>query len=121
VIKIPLQVYTAQIKYTNLHEIKTNPDCLDITIKSGSKIFAPSWGMVMGHKNLRLSDTQYTQMYYKLMRVSYKNNKKEWEELLAKEKIILMCYCYDGSFCHRYLLRDILVKLGAKAKEEIII
>jgi hypothetical protein len=116
-----LQVYTAQIKYTNLYEIKNNPDCLDVTIKSGSKIFAPTWGMVMGHKNLRLTDDQYKDMYYKLMRQSYKINRKEWDELLAKDKIILMCYCYNGSFCHRYLLRDILVKLGAEDKKEIII
>ena len=77
--------------------------------------------MVMGHKNLRLTDEQYKDMYYKLMKQSYKNNRNEWDNLLAKESIILMCYCYPQSFCHRYLLRDILVKLGAEAKEEIII
>jgi len=75
--------------------------------------------MVMGHKNLRLTDKQYTQMYYKLMQQSYKNNRKEWDEILSREKIILCCYCYDGAFCHRYLLRDILVKLGAEEKGEI--
>jgi uncharacterized protein YeaO (DUF488 family) len=127
-----LQIYTAQIKYTNLYEIKQNKDTLDVTIKSGKdikslkapdeiagKVFAPSWGMVMGHKNLRLTDEQYTQMYYKLMRQNYKNNREEWEKLLAREKVVLLCYCYSGAFCHRYLLKDMLVKAGAEYKGEI--
>jgi uncharacterized protein YeaO (DUF488 family) len=75
--------------------------------------------MVLGHKNGRLTDKQYTQMYLKMMRESYKNNRRDWDELLNKEKVILMCYCYPGAFCHRHLLSKILVQLGAEAKGEI--
>lgn len=116
---MPLQIYTTQIKYTNFNKIKENPNCLDITRKTGNLIFAPTWGMILGLKNMRLSEEKYTKLYYKLMRKSYKNNRKEWDKLLAKEKIIICCYCYNGAFCHRYLLAKILEKLGAEYKCEI--
>ena len=33
---------------------------LDITIKSGSKVFAPSWKIVIDHKNKLITDEEYT-------------------------------------------------------------
>lgn len=102
-----LSVYTSQYRYSG-------EDRLDITVKSGNKLFAPSWEMVMGHKNGTLSDEQYISMYYDKMRKSYKNNKKKWQELLDKEQVTVVCFCGKGKFCHRLFFADILVKLGAK-------
>lgn len=68
---------------------------------------------------MRLTEKQYTQMYYDLMRKSYKNYRKEWDELLNREKIVLCCYCASGTFCHRLLLAQILTKLGASYEGEI--
>lgn len=75
--------------------------------------------MILGFKNMRLSEEKYTKLYYELMRKSYKDNKKEWKELLERKSVILCCYCHPDNFCHRYLLAKILEKMGAIYKGEI--
>lgn len=94
-----------------------NPFFLDITVKSGEKIFAPTWDMVMGYKKGTLTKTGYTEMYQEMMRESYRVNKTRWENLIrgaieAQRPVILCCYCRAGDFCHRYLLREYLIKVA---------
>jgi len=109
---MPLQVYTSTIRYSG-------SDKLDVSVKSGSIVFSPTWQMVLDHKTGVLSDEHYTDMYYNLMRISYKDNPDAWELLLFKGRVVLCCYCKPGDFCHRRLLADILVKLGAQYGGEI--
>jgi uncharacterized protein YeaO (DUF488 family) len=109
---IILKVYTSRINYKG-------DGRLDITVKSGSKLFAPTWGMVWGIKNKTMTEEEYTKRYINLMRNSYTDHYDEWQELLNKEKVVLCCYCKKGDFCHRYILADILVKLGAEYCGEI--
>lgn len=101
-----LQVYTSRL-WTK------SPYKLDITIKSGDKAFAPSWKMVMDYKNGVINEEEYTKQYYELMRKSYQSNRERWNELLSQDKVVLCCYCVVGTFCHRYILAEILTKLGA--------
>lgn len=88
---------------------------LDITVKSGKELgkkFAPTWNMVMGHKQGKITDEQYTELYLNML----KNTEEEVFEELYKygldneNKINLICYCHDGKFCHTYLLIDFLVE-----------
>lgn len=103
-----LKVFTAQYRYGG-------PDRLDITVKGGTaKAFCPSWDMVMGYKNKTLSEAEYTIKYIKLMEESKIKYPEIWNELLNKESVTLVCFCANNSFCHRYILRDILVKMGAE-------
>ena len=98
---------------------------LDITVKSGDPVFAPTWDMVMGWKQGWMSQDEYVRRYTEMMRESYRRNKDRWLEVL-KHDVILTCYCRAGDFCHRYLLRDMLVKVAiangieAIAKGEIV-
>lgn len=101
-----LNVYTSTIR-------SSDPDRLDITVKSGDKVFAPTWDMVMGHKNGTLTDEQYTEMYRELMLKSWKNNRWRWNELLQQDRVVLTCFCKHNTFCHRVLLAKMLEKLGA--------
>ncbi|MFW5962556.1 MAG: DUF488 family protein [bacterium] len=110
-----LRVKTSHITYRGDNR-------LDITVKSGSKlgkVFAPSWDMVMGYKKGKISKDEYTKKYYERMRRSYVKETEKWNELLAKKEIVLCCYCKKGDFCHRLLLADILVKLGAVYEGEV--
>ena len=109
-----LKVYTSQYKYRGKNR-------LDITVKTGKKIFAPTWDMVMGIKHGTMSYEEYTRKYYQLMRKSYKENKNEWNELLNKDEVVLVCFCKPNDFCHRYLLAYILAKLGAVCRGEKLI
>lgn len=110
-----LEVFTSTIRYSG-------EDRLDISIKSAGevgRIFAPTWDMVMGTKEGRYTEEEYTTMYLELMRFSYRHYRTKWDRLLQKQRIVLLCYCKAGDFCHRRLLAEILVKLGAVYMEEI--
>ena len=108
---MPLQVYTAQFSYKGANR-------LDVTVK-GKSPFAPTWKMVMDYKNKIITAEEYTKMYNDLMNKSYKNNRVEWDDLLARESVTLVCYCPSYKFCHRLLLAKRLVELGATYKGEI--
>lgn len=107
-----LKIYTSQFRYNGKNR-------LDITIKTGNKVFAPTWDLVTNYKNGNISEEEYTKKYYQLMRKSYKENREVWEKLLTDKEVVLVCYCPENNFCHRYLLKDILVKCGAKYLGEI--
>jgi hypothetical protein len=92
---------------------------IDTTVKSAKEyaFLAPSWEMVMGHKTQSLSDNQYTELYYELLRSRYKANKQPFIKLLTDFKeadIAIACYCTSGQFCHRHLLVNILRAIAVK-------
>ena len=101
-----LRVYTSTTRYKG-------PNRLNITVKSGDRTFAPNWDLVTRMRNGQITEAQYKEEYYELMRSSYRKNKARWQELLNQEEVVLVCYCPGGTFCHRYILAEILEKLGA--------
>jgi uncharacterized protein YeaO (DUF488 family) len=105
-------IYTSTIRYNG-------PGRLDITIKTGSRIFAPTWEMVLKLKSLEMSQEEYTEKYGKMMESSYAKYTHAWEELLDREAVVLVCYCRPGNFCHRILLANKLAALGGVYKGEI--
>jgi uncharacterized protein YeaO (DUF488 family) len=117
-----LQVFTARIS-------SKDPDRLDISRKSGKEgaFLAPSWSLLAPFLELRhhAALTQadwdaYVEGFRKEMRQSYRENRKAWEALLARERVVLTCYCTNHNQCHRTLLRrDILPALGAVNVGEI--
>ncbi len=111
-----------KVQTTCLHIIPKNQyikDLLNITAREKT-ILSPTWEIVMGIKLGKLNEKEYTNLYTQLMRDSYRQRKKEWEDLLKKDKIILGCYCPPTkNFCHRYIAANILVKLGATYLGEI--
>lgn len=107
-----LKVYTSTTKYQG-------PNRVNITVKSGDRVFAPTWDLVQGMRNGKITEDEFKEKYYELMRQSYKKNRAKWKALLEKEEVVLVCYCPIGAFCHRYLLVEILEKLGAIYEGEI--
>ena len=110
-----LEVYTA-------HYSTSDPDRLDITVKSATdegKAFAPTWSMVWDFKTGAISVAEYTEMYHERMQKSYHKNKAVWEKLLARDRVVLVCFCQKGMFCHRLLLAKLLERLGAVYKGEL--
>lgn len=117
-------VQTAQLRYTG-------PDRLDITRKTGGPDglpFAPSWDLLAPRVQGRRAgvvytaddDEAYRQRYLEEMRTSYRTNREAWHALLARERVVLVCYCAEGKFCHRrVLVEDVLRKLGAFDAGEI--
>jgi len=108
--------YTSTIRYSGDNR-------LDISIKSSNfntgRIFAPTWDLVNLVKENKITEKEYVLQYKKLMKDSYELNKDKWIEFLNKEQLVLCCYCPPLTFCHRYILTDLLLKFGATYKGEI--
>ena len=111
-VKQVVEVWTANIRYSG-------PDRLDVTVKSGDRTFAPTWDLVMGYKQGKISEEEYTEKYTQLMRQSWVKNNKRWREVLGTERVVLVCYCRPGVFCHRVLLARMIEKAGGKYMGEI--
>lgn len=112
-----LEVFTSQYRYNGPHR-------LDITVKGKDpfgKYFAPTWKMVIKSKKGLMTQEEYTQEYYSLMRKSYITYPHIWKRLLCMKKIVLVCFCSPNTFCHRLILAEILQKLGAVYKGEILL
>ena len=62
---------------------------------------------------------RYVPAYMAEMRRSYADNRAAWEGLLARSRVVLVCYCTDAARCHRTLLAGILGKLGADVRGEL--
>jgi hypothetical protein len=118
-----LRVATARIDYDG-------PDRLDVTRQGNDPLgllFAPSFSILgpfaaKQHLNLVTDEDwhDYARRYTEEMRGSYRENAAEWQRLLSRDRVVLVCYCVDFEFCHRKLLaREILPALGAEAGPEL--
>ena len=106
-----VKIYTSQFRYSG-------PDRLDITTKAKTS-FSPTWDMVRNYKDNIITKQQYTNLYAKLMNQSYIDYRMDWNNILNKDRVVLVCYCNSDSFCHRFLLADYFVTLGAEYCGEI--
>ena len=70
--------------------------------------------MVMKSKEGKISWDEYKEMYRQLMRSSYQQHRKIWDEILSRDEVTLVCFCESGANCHRYLLADYFSKLGSE-------
>ena len=107
-----MNCYTIQLAK---HRLLThsNIELIDITVKSGLALFAPTWEMVRGVKSGTLSEEDYIEQYTEMMRLSWSNAPEQWLALFEKPAIALGCYCPAESFCHRHLLVYFLSQIAA--------
>ncbi len=106
-----VEIWTAQYRYSG-------PDRLDITAGGGTA-FAPSWGLVREYKGGYISEKEYEKKYRRAMARSFRERKKEWAEVLQRDRVVLVCFCPHGAFCHRVLLAQILERRGGHYCGEI--
>ena len=85
---------------------------MDTTVKSGYSIFAPTWDMVLGHKNGSMDDDTYSRLYRDMLVRSWTENRQKWMDFLqSDDQFALACYCKAGVFCQRHLLIKFLSQL----------
>jgi uncharacterized protein YeaO (DUF488 family) len=89
---------------------------LDITVKSGELIFAPSREALNAYKygSPRMTEAEYTKLYIQKMRESFKQNKKRWLQVARMDRVCFVCYCSEHTFCHRYILVELFEKVCGK-------
>jgi hypothetical protein len=97
-----------------------DPDLLDITvgaIEEGRStpsgiLLAPRREWVNDLKTGRISEERYTDLYYEELRWRWQWFPQGFLNILARERVVLGCYCGHDAFCHRHLCKDILLKLA---------
>jgi hypothetical protein len=110
-----MDIYTAQYKYAG-------DDRMDITVKTATSpgiVLAPTWNMVMSHKDQKLSDWDYTVKYFSLLvgrmnapEMNGRVNRSAFNNLTENKQITLVCFCPSGVFCHRVLAARMLESMG---------
>jgi len=129
-----LVVHTARVSYGGA-------DRLDITAKSATvgRAFAPRWPLVRWGLDMmeraRKKRAQgeagadafaewafnlYSMRYTAQMRLSRDEHPQPWTDLLARQHVVLVCYCTDPNRCHRRVLAHILEGLGAVDAGELV-
>lgn len=81
---------------------------LDITVKTGEKVFAPTWDNLMAYKRSELSEGEYTERYVQKMRASLTTHPALWRGLFDGTPRAVGCFCAKGTFCHRYIFVGLL-------------
>lgn len=122
------------------HYTSRDPDRLDITRAGCDRlaraqyvnpgiILAPSAALVFPTlRRLKEATTDaerdavfatYADAYRVEMRESFTMQRPDWQALLARERVVLVCFCRDHRRCHRSLAAEILAACGADNRGEI--
>lgn len=62
---------------------------------------------------------RYKPRYRAEMVASYRCRRAEWDALLARERVTLVCFCADPEHCHRRLAAGFLAMCGAVNRAEL--
>lgn len=115
-----VEVWTARIS-------TRDPDAFNVTRKSGDPIFAPSWPLLRSALDIRKAGREqtqeewraYAQRYAVEMQASRVAHRAAWGALLARQRVVLTCYCTNPLRCHRRVLGLLLGHLGADFRGEL--
>lgn len=58
---------------------------------------------------------EYVRRYRLEMRRSYRDRMREWQELIWREMLTLVCFCTDARFCHRIPAAQYLARAAGGA------
>lgn len=88
-------------------QIRRDATGVDVTVMSSkgrAKSLAPTWELVMGHKNGAIDNDEYAYAYGALLGLVALDDWVWLEEQNSDGDVILLCYCRDGKFCHTHLI-----------------
>lgn len=75
----------------------------DITVKTGNKLFAPTWEDLIAYRNGEISNEEYSRRYYAKVVPTIRTHPQEWNKMAEHKTFAFACFCKPGNFCHRYL------------------
>lgn len=114
-----LEVYTARMGLRD-------PDVMNIARKQGHLAFAPSWELLAPYLERRRAGletdqdwVEYTAKYLDEMRSSFGRNAEAWRSLLARERVVVTCFC-TSERCHRFIFAETVLRaFGVAYKGEL--
>ena len=101
-----MKIYTCSLRNIDLCR-SNNITPFNITVKSGDQFYAPTWGILMEHKNDQ-NDEKYLMQFIPLMEKRFQENPEKVHELFKNQSLALLCYCKSGDFCHRHYIVQLL-------------
>lgn len=103
-----VRVYTVALSQWR-KAMKMGVELIDITVKSGDRLYAPYENVLWAYKRSEVSEEEYTTIYLDKMEKVLIESPEAIETLLEREDTVaLACYCKAGSFCHRHILLEFL-------------
>jgi hypothetical protein len=138
-----LEVWTARIDCDDPDRVDITRKGADTVKRKGrvtlASAFAPSWRILNEARKAleraerlkrkgqqQRGDTLkkeawgwYKERYTDEMALSYHNRRAAWDDLLARPRVVLVCYCLEHRQCHRWLLGNMLKELGAEYRGEV--
>lgn len=115
-----MEIYTGQMNIGKRNNLPVGITIMDITVKSGIKAFAPTWDILMEYKESG-DEARYRERFRHHMTESLTLNRPEWIEALKQEKVLLLCYCRAGKFCHRHIIAEYFARVREHLGQETII
>ncbi|MGL5466586.1 MAG: DUF488 family protein, N3 subclade [Shewanella sp.] len=112
------QIWTIQMSQWRLAR-DNDIQFMDITVKSGNQVFAPTWDNLRAYQDGRMTKEEYSSLYYNKVIASIKTHPQEWGQLLNHKKIALACYCRAGDFCHRHLFSVLAVSYIQSKRQKV--
>lgn len=82
-------------------------------------IFAPSWRLLKEFKHGYITQQKFIQRYLNQMRHLYRTTTilTSFAKECLEDDVVLCCYCKQGTFCHRDILKEILTKIIGNLEE----
>jgi uncharacterized protein YeaO (DUF488 family) len=120
-----LRIFTAHRNFHHRHALDCTRGNVEEAERRGKSaglggVLAPSrellnWGLGEIGKERLPKDAarvfpEYQERYRAEMRLSYQRHPTEWAALLARNVLILTCYCKMPAWCHRTVAAELLVK-----------
>jgi hypothetical protein len=104
---MPVSVYTAQRAWY------WGRDALDLTrLTVRSRAFL--CGNITECASGSVLEQRAREQYLACLRTSYRTHRSRWQTILAQSRVVIVCSCPPGvRACRRYVLADVLGKLGA--------
>jgi len=102
------EVFTVELYTISLSQWRKARDrgitLIDITVKSGLRVFAPEDAVLWAYKRGEVSDEDYTELYLKRLQEQFRASPEVFEQFLMNEgPVAVACYCAAGKFCHRHV------------------
>ena len=76
-------------------------------------IFGPSWNLLKSYQGGYITQEKFKERYLTEMRHLYRSTTilKTFAQECIEQDVVLCCYCKQGTFCHRDILKQILEKI----------
>lgn len=79
---------------------------------------APSWELVTTYKDGNISDDAYTSIYINQLMTKQDALQSIVDSIVNdNKKYVFKCHCGKGKFCHRFIWKDVLERVGIPVRE----